>query len=106
PLRSGRRRQPFEILFEIGVFDLREIAGIDRINADLDLRSKRLQTEAVFLPALLEYTQRIPNSLACMGSGSRGTGRDATGASSGAESHIIRGNRRRYSCPARCFWHL
>jgi hypothetical protein len=36
------------------------------MNADLDLRSKRLPTEAVFLSALLEYTQRIPNSLACV----------------------------------------
>lgn len=63
-LRRRRRRQPFEIPFEIDVLDLREVAAIERIDADSDLRAKRLQPEAVFLPALLEYAQGVTDSFA------------------------------------------
>src|SRR4030095_3491124 len=64
PLRRRRRRQPFEILFEIDVLDLREVAAIERIDADSDLRAKRLQSEVVFFPALLEYAQGVTDSFA------------------------------------------
>jgi hypothetical protein len=37
-LHSGGR-QPLKVPFEIRVVDLSEIAAIDRINADLDLRA-------------------------------------------------------------------
>jgi hypothetical protein len=53
-----------EVPFEIGVTDLHEIAMIERIDAGLNLRAQRFQSEAVFLPALLEYAQRIANRLA------------------------------------------
>jgi hypothetical protein len=52
-LRCGRR-QPFEIPFEIGVLDLREVATIERIGAGLDLRAERFQSEPVFSPTLLK----------------------------------------------------
>jgi hypothetical protein len=58
--------EAFEVAYEIRVVDLSEFAAIDRMNAGLDLRSERPQTEAVFLPALLEHTQRISNCLACI----------------------------------------
>lgn len=51
-LYSGRR-QPFKVAFKIRIVDLNEIATLNRINADVDLRSKHLQAEVVFLPALL-----------------------------------------------------
>ena len=59
-----RPRQPFKVLFEIGIIDLGEIAPFERIDAGFDLRAKRFQSEAIFLPALLEYAQGIANSLA------------------------------------------
>jgi len=42
-----RRRQPFEIDFEIGVIDLDEIAALKRIGASLDLRAEGVELEAV-----------------------------------------------------------
>jgi hypothetical protein len=61
-----RRCQPFEIPFEIDVLNLREVAAMERIDASLDLGAERLQLEAVFLSALLQYTKRIANSFACI----------------------------------------
>jgi hypothetical protein len=65
PHRSrGGRRQPVEIRVEIGVVDVYEVAAIERFDASLDLRAQRLQPETVFLPALLERSQRVPDRLA------------------------------------------
>jgi hypothetical protein len=65
-LRSGRRRQPFKIPFEVGVIDFRKVAALESVSAGLDLRAKPLQSEAVLTPALLEYAKGIANRFACI----------------------------------------
>ena len=42
----------------------REVAAIECIDADLDLRAERFQSEAVFLPALLECAQGVTDGFA------------------------------------------
>jgi hypothetical protein len=63
-LLAGRRRQPFEILFEIGVLDLREVAAIERIDAHLDLRAERSHPEAVFSSTLLKDAESVADRFA------------------------------------------
>ena len=62
-LRS-RRRQPFEIPFEIGVIHLGEIAAIERIGASLDLRAEAFSLRLSSRPTLLEYAQRVADGFA------------------------------------------
>jgi hypothetical protein len=61
---GSRRRQPFEIPFEVGIIDLGELAAFERISAGLDLGAEGLQSKGVFLPALLEYAQSVTDSFA------------------------------------------
>jgi hypothetical protein len=43
-LRSCRR-QPFEVVFEIGIIELGEIAALERIDASLDLPAEVVELE-------------------------------------------------------------
>jgi len=58
--------QSFEVALEIGAFDVREVAAIKRIDAGLDPRAERFQSETVFSPTLLKYAQGVAYSLACV----------------------------------------
>jgi hypothetical protein len=55
---------PANAAYCIRVLDLREVVAIEGIDAGPDLGAKCLQSEAVFLPTLLEYAQGVTDSFA------------------------------------------
>jgi hypothetical protein len=46
---GGRRRQPFEVTFEIGIIDLGEIAAFERIRPSFDFGAEGFELDSVLV---------------------------------------------------------